>query len=114
MGVYTTDGKDTGVTAIKNAATHAALYNTAGSELTGGTPAYARKAITWGTVASGAVALTGTPVSFDVPAGADVKTIRYCDAAGTTIYGMETLATAESYASQGVFELTAGSMTITD
>jgi len=40
---------------------------TGASEATGGSPAYARKQTTWGTAASSTV--TGTEVTFDVPAG---------------------------------------------
>jgi hypothetical protein len=41
--------------------------STGASEATGGSPAYARKQTTWGAAASSTV--TGTEVTFDVPAG---------------------------------------------
>jgi hypothetical protein len=42
--------------------------NAAATEATGGSPAYARQAVTWGTAASGVKANTGA-LTFDVPAG---------------------------------------------
>lgn len=42
--------------------------NYGGTEATGGSPAYARKAVTWGAAASGAKANSGS-LTFDVPAG---------------------------------------------
>lgn len=42
------------------------------NELTGGSPAYARKSVTWGAASGGVVANTNSQV-FDVPAGSDVE-----------------------------------------
>jgi hypothetical protein len=42
--------------------------NSTGTEATGGSPAYARQAVTWGTAASGQKSNTGT-LTLDVPAG---------------------------------------------
>lgn len=42
--------------------------STGANEVTGGSPAYARKQTTWGTPTAGVV--TGTEVTIDVPAGA--------------------------------------------
>ena len=42
--------------------------NSTGTEATGGTPAYARQAVTWGTAASGQLTNTNA-LTFDVPAG---------------------------------------------
>lgn len=51
---------------------HSALPDSNGSnELTGGSPAYARKAVTWGTAVNGVLPQTGSVV-FDVPAGSVV------------------------------------------
>lgn len=47
---------------------HTASPGTTGAnEVTGGTPAYARKQTTWGTPTAGVV--SGSEVTFDVPAG---------------------------------------------
>jgi hypothetical protein len=51
------------------ASLHTALPDSSGSnEASGGTPAYARQAITWGTAVGGIVQATNMPI-FDVPAG---------------------------------------------
>lgn len=51
---------------------HSAYSTTGANELTGGTPAYARKGITWAAAASGAKALAATFPTWDVPAGTTV------------------------------------------
>lgn len=53
-------------------------------ELTGGSPAYARKAPTWGAAASGTVSASA-PLVFDVPAGGDVAYAGFWG--GATFYG---------------------------
>lgn len=71
--------------------THASLHSastggTGANELTGGSPAYGRKAITWAaSAAGGSVANITTPLVFDVPAGATVAYIGFWSAitAGT-------------------------------
>jgi len=68
-----TAGKNLVLNALAAAISHLSVHtaipdDTGSSEATGGTPAYARKAATWGSAASGAVSISNTPV-FDVPAG---------------------------------------------
>lgn len=74
--------------------THLALFTafppTIGSnEVTGGSPAYARKVITHtASAAAGAISpATGLPATFDIPAGTTVRAIAVCNAltAGTLI-----------------------------
>ena len=64
-------------------ATHGSLhtaYSTSGAnELTGGSPAYARKAATWA-AASGRSKATSASMAFDVPAGTTVRWIGIWDA----------------------------------
>ncbi len=64
-------------------ATHGSLhsaYSTSGAnELSGGSPAYARKALTWA-AASGRSKATSAGVTFDVPAGAAPAWIGFWDA----------------------------------
>jgi hypothetical protein len=58
---------------ITHISLHSAFPGTGGtSELTGGSPAYARKAVTWGAAASGVLTTSVAPAAFDVPAGATV------------------------------------------
>ena len=63
----------------KFASLHSAYSATGTNELTGGSPAYARKAATWNNAAAGAKAITGTIV-FDVAAAAVVRFVGFWDA----------------------------------
>ena len=108
MAIQTNAMKNVLATAYGSEADFAALYTTtpsttAGTEPSGGSPAYARKAITWSSATNGVITAT---VTFDVPAG-------------TTVVGagVHTLATGGSYldggtvpsqnfASQGTYTLT--------
>lgn len=58
---------------------HSAYSASGASELTGGSPAYARKAATWNAAASGSKALSGN-LAFDVAAGATVAFVGLWDA----------------------------------
>lgn len=120
MAIQTATQKNNLATAYGVNATHAALYTTvpgasAGTEVTGGSPAYARKAITWGT--AGAVGPLGAgsqpatagvvyaQVLFDVPAsttllGAGVHT---AITAGTYLDGAAV--TSQNFATQGTYTL---------
>jgi hypothetical protein len=96
-------------TAYGTNATHAALYSTVpgasqGTEATGGSPAYARKALVWGAAASGVVSIT--PVVFDcasgqVVAGAGVHN----SATVNTAYLDGTSVTSQTFSSQGTYTL---------
>lgn len=72
-------------------------------EVTGGAPAYARKAITWGAAAGGQV--TGT-VTFDVPSGVTVAGAGLWSAAtGGTFIDGGTVA-SQTFSAQGTYTLT--------
>lgn len=66
------------------------LYSTTGAnELTGGTPTYARKALTWSAAASGSKALAATLPTWDVPAGSTVAWVGFWDSLSTgNFWGM--------------------------
>ena len=109
MAIQTTAQKNTLATAYGTAATHAALYSTvpgatAGTEISGGSPAYARKPITWGAPTNGVITAT---VTFDVPgtpvtvAGAGVHT---AITGGTYLDGGAV--TSQVFSSQGTYTLT--------
>ena len=66
---------------------HTAYSATGANEVTGGSPAYARKAITLGAAASRSKAATTQPV-FDIPAGTTVRFIGVWTNAGTVFRGM--------------------------
>ncbi len=81
--------------------------STGANELTGGFPAYARKALTWGSAASGAKATTAT-VTFDIPSGGvTVGYVGYWDAATSGHFlGYQTV-TSATFVGQDVYALTA-------
>lgn len=90
-------------------ATHGAVYTTApggsaGTEPSGGSPAYARKALTWapGTV-DGVVTATAT---FDIPSGTTIVGVGLHTAitAGTYLDGASV--TSQTFASQGTYQVT--------
>ena len=110
----TTAGKNIAVQALADACTHAALLNSSGVELSGGSPAYARKAISKAAASGGAVALSASPV-FDIPAGAEVAKVAYYSAStGGTQYCIDDLSAVETYTGQGTYTLTSGTITIAD
>lgn len=88
--------------------THIALFDETGTELTGGSPAYARQAVTWTAAADGTIR-PSADLTFDIPASTTVAEWRGFSAltAGTD-YGGATL-TNETFASQGEFVLLAAS-----
>jgi hypothetical protein len=91
----------------KAAITHIALFD-GGAEISGGSPAYARKAVTWtGPTAGDGLIRPNADLDFDIPAGADVTGWRgFTALTGGTDYDGETL-TTESFAAQGVYTLLA-------
>lgn len=91
---------------------HSANPGTNGAnELTGGSPAYARKAATWNAATGGNADSSNAP-AFDVPAGADVAYVGFWSAVtGGTFYGSAAV-TTESFASQGTYTLNDADITI--
>lgn len=74
------------------------------SEISGGSPAYARKAITWNAAAAGNLDNLANPV-FDVPAGVTVSHVGLWSAvSGGTFYGSADV-TDEAFAGQGTYTL---------
>ena len=78
---------------------------TPGTELSGGSPAYARRASNWGTAANSAV--VATPAAHDIPAGATAAGIGFYSAqtAGSFVDGAAV--TSQTFASQGTLAVTA-------
>lgn len=75
-------------------------------EVSGGSPAYARKAISWST-ASGTGVVTGAP-TFDVPSG---TTVTYAGVAASSTATTNDLkdsvaVTSQAFASQGTYQVT--------
>ena len=108
--------RNVGVDAIAALATRVALHtgdpgaaNTAANEVTGGSPAYARKAIAWGAAAAGAATCSGNVV-LDVPA-TTVAWISLWNTAGTVRYYKKAV-TNEVFAAQGTYTVVAASTTL--
>jgi hypothetical protein len=91
MAIASTFGKNSMADHYGDIATHGAIYTTApgasaGTEPSGGSPAYARKALTWSSASGGVITASAT---FDVPAGTTVVGVGLHDAltAGNYIDG---------------------------
>lgn len=84
--------------------------NTATGEVTGGSPAYARKAIAWNGAAAGSATAT-TNVVLDVPAGTTVSWISLWNSAGTVRY-LKKDVTDEVFGAQGTYTVVAASTTL--
>lgn len=77
---------------------------TGANEISGGSPAYARKAITWNAASGGALDNNANPV-FDVPAGTTVAWVGLWSASTAgTFYGSADV-TDEAFAGQGTYTL---------
>jgi hypothetical protein len=108
MAIQTNTQKNNLATEYGSLATHGAIYTTApgasaGTEPSGGSPAYARKALTWGAPSNGVITATAT---FDVPSGATIVGIGVHTAitAGTYLDGASI--TSQAFASQGTLAVT--------
>jgi hypothetical protein len=109
MAIQTAQQKENVAIAYGNAATFGAVYTTApgasqGTEPTGGSPAYARKSLTWtaGTV-DGIVTATAV---FDIPSGSTIvgAGVHTAVTAGTYLDGASV--TSQAFASQGTYTVT--------
>lgn len=92
--------------------THIGLVDGAGTELTGGSPAYARKPVVWAAPSNGTVRPNANLV-FDIPPGVTVGGWQgYSALTAGTAYGVVDL-TDEVFAGQGTYTLTAAATGIT-
>lgn len=90
-------------------ATHGAVYTTApgasaGTEPSGGSPAYARKALSWGSPTAGVV--SATAAVFDIPSGATIVGAGVHDAITAGNYRDGASVTSQAFASQGTLTVT--------
>ena len=96
-------GKNLMLDELASVATHVALLDGSGVEISGGD--YARQTISFGSASNGAINATNQPV-FDVPAGATVARIALFSAlTGGTKY-TESNVTQETYAGDGTYTVT--------
>jgi hypothetical protein len=110
-------GKNVMLDALGAVAVYASLHTadpgTSGtSEVTGGSPAYARKAITWNAAASGDLDNNANP-TFDVPASTTVSYFGLWSASsGGTFYGGGALSASETFSAQGTYTLSDADVTL--
>lgn len=109
---------DIGLDAIAAAIDYLSLHTNAvgsgsGGEVTGGSPAYARKATAWAAASGGSVALSNTPIVFDVPSSTTVARIGFFSAVTAGTYYGDAEVTDEVFAGQGTYSVTAGTISIT-
>lgn len=77
------------------------------NEVTGGSPAYARKALTWNAASGGAMDDSTSPApAFDVPAGTTVAFVGFWDAVSAGNFLGYADVTDETFAGQGTYTLT--------
>ena len=108
MAIQTSTEKNSLATKYGTDAAYGAVYTTApgataGTEPTGGSPAYARKALTWGAPSNGVITASAT---FDIPAGTTVVGVGLHSAltAGTYLDGASV--TSQNFSSQGTYSVT--------
>ena len=108
MAIQTATEKNNLATAYGTNAAFGAVYTTApgataGTEPTGGSPAYARKALSWGAPSNGVITATAT---FDIPAGTTIvgAGVHTAVTAGTYLDGASV--TSQAFASQGTYQVT--------
>ncbi len=104
-----------GVTAVAlYMSLHSADPSTTGAnELAGGSPAYARKAMTWPGASGGSSTASNQP-QFDIPAGATISHFGVWSALTTgTFYGGAALSSSETYGAQGIYTVTSATVTVT-
>lgn len=110
-------GKNVMLDALGAVAVFASLHTadpgtTGASEVAGGSPAYARKAITWNASSGGDLDNNANP-TFDVPASTTVAYFGLWSAAsGGTFYGGGALAASETYSAQGTYTLADADVTL--
>jgi hypothetical protein len=98
---------------------HSADPGTAGGgEITGGTPAYARKAASWSPTTNGVRTLAAS-VLFDIPAATSISYFGMWSAAtggsflgGAQLRDIDGNPATESYAGQGIYQLTSITLTV--
>jgi len=106
---YSTVGKNKMLDELAAVAVYVSLHNDApgdngANEISGGSPAYARKAITWNAASGGAIDSSNQP-EFDVPAGETVKYVGFWSAlTGGIFYGYADV-DDEVFTNQGKYTL---------
>lgn len=85
---------------------------TGANEIAGGSPAYARKSITWNTAAASNLDSSNQPV-FDVEGGDTVAYVGFNSAATAGTWYGDASVTSETFGSQGTYTLTDADISLT-
>lgn len=106
--IATAQGKENAAAGYTGPATHASLHtadpgSSGANELTGGSPAYARKPITWNAGPVDGV-YTSNPLSFDVPPSSLTFAGLWTAATGGTY--LDKAPISVTFGAQGVYQLT--------
>jgi hypothetical protein len=118
MAGLSTAAKNLMLDALGAAAVFASLHTadpgaSGTSEVSGGSPAYARKAITWNAASGADLDNNANPV-FDVPASTTVTHFGLWSlASGGTYYGSGLLSASEVFSGQGTYTLSDADATLT-
>ncbi|HWU23095.1 MAG TPA: hypothetical protein VN088_16275 [Nocardioides sp.] len=114
MAGPTSRALDLSANAVGSVAVSASLHTadpgaTGASEVSGGSPAYARKTVAYTTASGGTGCDLSAAVTFDVPA----STITHYGLwdASANFLGGEALSASQTFASQGTYELTSAPIT---
>lgn len=113
MAIQTATMKNTLANAYAGAAlfqtifTSAGPYSSAGTEPTGGSPAFARKSVVWNTGATSNGVVSANGVVFDIPSGTNAQGTGFFTAAsaGTYLDGVA-FGAAQTFSSQGTYTVT--------
>jgi hypothetical protein len=116
MGTFSTAAKNTMVDAERTDCAYASLHDgdpgaTGANEISGGSPAYARKSVTFNASASGSSALD-SDVTFDVPASTTVQYVGYWDALTNGNFQGSDAVTNETFNNQGQYKLLSSGTTL--
>lgn len=113
MAGLSDSGKNARLSGFTSVAAYVSLHTadpgaTGTNEVTGGAPAYARKAVTWAAPASGSVS-SNVQVVFDVPGSTTISHLGFWSASsGGTFYGSRALDSSQTFASQGTYTIASG------
>ena len=107
---YDITARNVGVDAIAALGTRWAAHtadpggaNTATSEVTGGSPAYARGTVAWNAASAGSATQNGDVV-LNIPAGTTVTYVSLWNTAGTVRY-LKKSVTSETFGAQGTYTI---------
>ena len=108
MAIQTATEKNSLATKYGTDAAYGAVYTTApgasaGTEPSGGAPAYARKALSWSAASGGVITATAT---FDIPTGTTVVGIGVHTAVTAGTYLDGGAITSQAFSSQGTLSVT--------